>query len=73
MGRWVSYGLISCPDEFKVFLFKAIASLPDDLISRDMKLLRGRLSLRKNGKCVFGLQSKQWEIMLRQLKKIRKI
>jgi len=69
MGRWVSYGLISSPDEFKVFLFKAIASLPDDLISRDMKLLRGRLSLRKNGKCVFGLQSKQWEIMLRQLKK----
>jgi len=73
MGRWVSYGLTSSPDEFKEFLFKAIATLPDDLIARDMQLLRGRLSLRKDGKCVVGLKSKQWEIMLRQLKKERRI
>lgn len=76
VGRWVSYGLASTTDtkdEFKDILFRAIASIPEDLIAKDMELLKARLLLRKEGKCIIGLQSKQWEIVLDGLKKERRI
>lgn len=75
-GRWVSYGLASArdtKDEFKEVLFRAIASIPEDLIAKDMELLKARLFLRQEGKCIIGLKSKQWEIMLDELKKERRI
>lgn len=76
MGRWVSYGLASTRDtrdEFRDVLFRAIASIPDDLIAKDMELLKARLFLRKEGKCIIGLQRKQWETVLERLKKERRI
>jgi ArsR family transcriptional regulator len=72
MGRWVSYGLASARDEFKEFFFRAIASISDDLIDKDMEMLKARLLLRKEGRCIVGLQSKQWEVVLDELKKERR-
>lgn len=73
MGRWVSYGLTSPRDEFKSDLFKAIASISEDLLAKDMQMLRARLLLRKEGKCIIGLQSKQWEVVLEEFNKDRRI
>jgi len=71
-GRWVSYGLASTgdtKDEFKEALSRAIASIPEDLIVKDMELLKARLLLRKEGRCIVGLHSRQWEIVLDGLKR----
>lgn len=73
MGRWVSYGLASSRDEFKELFFRAIASISDDLIDNDTEMLKARLLLRKEGRCIIGLQSKQWEVVLDELKKERRI
>ena len=71
MGRWVSYGLVAprdAKDEFNKVLFRAIASIPADLCAKDMEFLKARLLLRKKGKCIIGLQSKQWKITRAGLK-----
>lgn len=76
MGRWISYSLASsgeAKDEFKKGLFQAIALIPEGLVANDMELLKARLFLRKEGKCIIGLQSKQWETVLDRLKKERRI
>ena len=68
-GKWVNYSLDTSQDEFKKFLFKAIASIPNDITAKDKERLKARLFLRKNGQCIIGLESKQWEVMLKELKK----
>ncbi|MFQ6082297.1 MAG: ArsR/SmtB family transcription factor [Candidatus Aminicenantia bacterium] len=72
-GKWVNYSLVTSQDQFKKLLFKAIESIPKDIIAQDEKKLKARLFLRKNGQCVIGLESKQWEIMLKELEKERRI
>jgi hypothetical protein len=39
-------------------LFSAIKSIPEGFFKEDIKCLKKRLSLRKNGKCVIGIKSK---------------
>lgn len=70
-GKWVNYSLSPPQDTFRKFLFKAIASIPEDITGRDEERLKARLFLRKNGQCVVGLESKQWEIMVKELKEER--
>ncbi|MFB0564087.1 MAG: ArsR/SmtB family transcription factor [Candidatus Aminicenantaceae bacterium] len=72
-GKWVNYSLIASEGQFKKFLFKAIASIPKDITGGDENRLKARLFLRKNGECVVGLESKQWKMMLKELKKERMI
>lgn len=72
-GKWVNYSLIASESQFKKFLFKAIASIPKNITADDEKRLKARLFLRKNGECVVGLDSKQWKMMLKELKKERMI
>lgn len=72
-GKWVNYSLSPPQDEFKKLLFKAIASIPDDITAKDEERLKARLFLRKNGQCVVGLESKRWKMMLKELKKERRI
>ena len=70
-GRWVNYSLVSSHDQFKKFLFKAIASVSDNIIAKDETRLKARLLLRQNGQCIIGLESKQWEIASRELERER--
>jgi len=70
-GKWVNYSLVTSQDQFKKFLFKAIASIPNDIIGKDEERLKVRLLLRKNGQCIVGLESKQWEIVLKELERER--
>lgn len=66
-GRWVYYSLAEPADEFQRFLFKAVSSVPEDLLQEDRKRLEARLSLREGDKCVVGLISEQWERVLMEL------
>ncbi len=68
-GKWVNYSLLASQDKFKKFLFKAIASIPKDITADDEKRLKARFFLRKNGECIVGLDSKQWKMTLKELKK----
>ncbi|MFQ6070717.1 MAG: ArsR/SmtB family transcription factor [Candidatus Aminicenantales bacterium] len=68
-GKWVNYSLSAPQDEFKNLLYKAVASIPKDITGGDENRLKARLFLRKNGQCVVGLESKQWKLMLKKLKK----
>jgi ArsR family transcriptional regulator len=72
-GKWVNYSLAAADDQFKKFLFKAIASIPQEITASDEKRLAARLSLRENGHCVVGLQSKKWGTILMQIDKERRI
>jgi len=66
-GKWVNYGLTASEDRFKKLLFKAIASIPEEILAGDEKKLRARLSLRQNGQCIIGLESRQWGAIIRQM------
>jgi ArsR family transcriptional regulator len=66
-GKWVNYCLTASEDRFKKLLFKAIASIPEEILAGDEKKLRARLSLRQNGQCIVGLESRQWGAIIRQM------
>ena len=68
-GKWVNYSLAAADDRFKKFLFKAIASIPEEITASDEKRLAARLSLRENGLCIVGLQNKKWETILKHIEK----
>lgn len=68
-GKWVSYSLVPPEDQFKDLLFKAIASISNEITARDEAWLKARLLLRKNGQCVIGLESKLWELTLKEFRK----
>jgi ArsR family transcriptional regulator len=72
-GKWVNYSLATADDRFKKFIFKAIASIPEEITASDEKRLAARLSLRENGQCVVGLQNEKWEAILRHIEKERRI
>jgi ArsR family transcriptional regulator len=54
-GRFVFYSIIKHKDRFHQSLLKTLAEINDKILSDDQKMMRKRLSLRKNGKCVIGL------------------
>lgn len=66
IGRWVYYSLLTARDNFKKLIFKAISSIPRKITSKDEARLKARLSLRKDGLCVIGLQSKKWQVILKE-------
>ena len=65
-GRWVYYSLAEPSDEFQSLLFKALSSIPEELLQEDRKRLEARLSLREGDKCVVGLSSEQWAKLARE-------
>ena len=58
-GRWVFYSLTPAENRFRKLIVQAISSLPEDLLADDSKRLKKRLALRKEGKCVIGMKSKE--------------
>lgn len=66
-GRWVFYSLVPPASRVQELIRKAVLALPEDLLSMDGKRLRKRLSLRKDGKCVVGMNSPEWRRIAGQL------
>jgi len=49
-------------------IFKAISSIPQQIMAKDEARLKARLSLRKDGLCVVGQESKKWLVILKEKK-----
>jgi len=60
IGRWVYYSLLPARDNFKKLILMAISSIPQQIMAKDEARLKARLSLRKDGLCVVGQESKKW-------------
>jgi len=56
-GRWVYYSLINPKNRFQELILEAVSALPEESFEEISERLKGRLSLRKNGKCVAGMKS----------------
>ncbi len=62
-GRWVFYSLLPPTSRFHELIRQTVLALPKELLPLDNRRLRKRLSLRKNGQCVVGMDSKEWRTM----------
>lgn len=54
-GRFIFYSLISQKDKFHKQLMQTISSIPEESFLKDFEYLKKRLSLRKCGKVVIGM------------------
>ena len=67
-GRWIFYSLTDLSDPFLKGIKSALESMEAPLLKRDLEMLRGRLSMRKEGKCVVGMNSPEWQRLKLKLK-----
>lgn len=66
-GRWIYYSLAEPIDQFHKLVVKAVASIPEEILSEDINRLKIRLSLRERGECVVGLDSPVWTSLTKEL------
>lgn len=59
-GRWVFYSLTEPQKLFQEHILKAVSTIRKKLLQDDYKRLKLRLTLRKDGKCVVGMDSGEW-------------
>jgi ArsR family transcriptional regulator len=57
IGRWVYCELRKPRDSFTEMLLNAVSLIPEKYCLKEIELLRHRLDLRKDGKCVVGVSS----------------
>ena len=57
-GRWIYFSITENIDAFTESVLAAISSIPERLISKDLKELDERMKLRSNGRCHIGIQKK---------------
>ena len=70
-GRWVFYSLVRPRNRFRKLALQAIMVISEECLFFEDIRLRKRLSLRKDGKCVVGVNSRKWHSILKQLAKKR--
>ncbi|MGC8931612.1 MAG: ArsR/SmtB family transcription factor [Dictyoglomus sp.] len=68
VGRGVLYSIKDPEDEFLKNIYKAVLSIPNELISRNMELLKLRVSLREENKCVIGVNDPRWSEIAKAVK-----
>lgn len=66
-GRWVIYTLKETQLIQKIKECLNTISIKD--FENDLKILKERLSLRKNGKCAVGINSKEWKELFKKVKR----
>jgi ArsR family transcriptional regulator len=57
-GRWVFYSLTKPTNQVHERLLETITEIPEQILAEDSERLKKRLSLRKEGKCIVGMESK---------------
>lgn len=67
VGRGVLYSVVEAEDDFLKSLFEAILSIPEEFIEKNITLLRLRLSLREQNRCVIGASHPKWKELLKSL------
>ena len=68
-GRWIFYSLCAPSDPFLKGILSALESMEAPLLKRDVETLRARLSLRREGKCVVGMNSTEWQRLKLKIKR----
>lgn len=68
VGRGVLYFVNEDVDTFIKEIYKAILSIPNDYIDKNIKLLKMRVSLRENNKCVIGVNNPKWKEIVSKIK-----
>jgi ArsR family transcriptional regulator, arsenate/arsenite/antimonite-responsive transcriptional repressor len=56
-GKFILYTISKPGDSFASKLLALIQAVPEEDFEKDKQLLKKRLSLRENGKCVVGMKS----------------
>lgn len=57
-GRWVFYSLSKPANQVNELLLQTILAIPQEVLNEDAVRLEKRLSLRKDGKVVIGMECK---------------
>ncbi len=68
VGRGVLYFVNEDVDAFIKEIYKAILSIPNDYVDKNIKLLKMRVSLRENNKCVIGVNNPKWKEIVSKIK-----
>jgi len=58
-GRWVYYSACSDTTAFCESICRSVLKVKDKIYSDDLKRFKNRLGIRKNGKCLLGIQNKK--------------
>ena len=59
-GKWTFYHYLTSNDSFDKELRQTVMTIPRELMSDEVSRCHKRLSLRVDGKCVFGTESDEW-------------
>lgn len=60
-GKWSFYHYLPGDDAFDTYIRQTIMSIPKELMADEIYRCKLRLSMRKDGKCVLGADSEEWE------------
>lgn len=68
-GRGVLYSLNENVDDFIKKLYQTLLLIPDEYLKRNIELLKIRVSLREDNKCVIGVNNPKWTEILSKIKR----
>lgn len=60
-GKWSFYHYLPSDDVFDRYIRKTVMAIPKELMADEIYRCKLRLSMRKDGKCVFGAKSDEWQ------------
>ena len=58
-GRWKYYSITASRDQIMTHLFQTITLIPREVMKKEHEQLQRRLKLRKDGRCLLGIQKSQ--------------
>ncbi|BAE86395.1 hypothetical protein DSY4606 [Desulfitobacterium hafniense Y51] len=59
-GKWNFYHYRTSNDEFDAAIRQTVLTIPEELMKEEIKRCQKRLSMRVDGKCVVGTESRNW-------------
>ncbi len=68
VGRGVLYSVNENLDDFILKIYDALLSIPENYLKENINLLKIRLSLRENNKCVIGVNNPKWKEIVSKIK-----
>lgn len=63
-GKWILYFISQKKNDFLNKILEGVSQIEEKVFQSDRIRLKARLSLRKNGKCIVGIGSKEWKKIL---------
>lgn len=73
IGRGVLYSVNENVDDFIKNLYQTLLLIPDEYLKRNVELLKIRVSLREDNKCVIGVNNPKWKEIISKIKREKKL